>query len=61
MTKEEYIAYVIQLQTQLDAVPKLKELSVREISEKIAEARMMLLDGIQKQIKKVCKLLNMPP
>lgn len=61
MTKEEYIAYVIQLQTQLDAVPKLKELSVREISEKIAEARTMLLDGIQKQIKKVCKLLNMPP
>jgi hypothetical protein len=56
MSKGEHTA--LQLQTQLDVVPKPKELSVTEIAEKVAKARMILLKGIQKQTKKAYKLLD---
>jgi hypothetical protein len=48
MSKEDYIAYVLQLQTQLDVVPKLNELFVTQITEKVTKARTILLKGIQK-------------
>lgn len=48
MSKDEIIAYALELQGQLNATPKPKELSQAEIDEKADKASSMLIKGIEK-------------
>jgi CxxC motif-containing protein len=50
MSKDELITYALQLQAQIAAIPKPKELSKEEIAEKARKARDMMIKGIEKPL-----------